>query len=61
MSYFLIEGEKFYPLECKEERLFICNKVYPQEQSLSLEIGKEENKLCKDLHYLEIYITEKEL
>ena len=42
MSYFLIEGEKFYPLECKEERLFICNKVYPQEQSLSLEIGKEQ-------------------
>jgi len=27
---------------------------------LSLEIGKEENKLCKDLHYLEIYIMEKE-
>ena len=26
---------------------------------LSLEIGKEENKLCKDLHYLEIYIMEK--
>ena len=28
---------------------------------LSLEIGKEENKLCKDLHYLEIYIMEKVL
>jgi hypothetical protein len=42
MSYYQIDGEKFYPLDCSEERLHICNNVFPNEQALSLVIGKEQ-------------------
>jgi len=42
MSYYNIDEEYFYPLNCSETRLFICNLAFPKEQSLSLSIGKEQ-------------------
>lgn len=36
--YFDINGEKFYPFKCNEERMNICNASFPKEQALSLTI-----------------------
>lgn len=36
--FFNIDGEKFYPFNCDEERMSICNAAFPKEQALSLMI-----------------------
>ena len=41
MSYYQIAGEKYYPLNCSEQSLYICEASYPKEQPLSLEISSE--------------------
>lgn len=41
MSYYEIDGEYYYPLNCQEEGLYICTVSYPKEQSLSLAIDKD--------------------
>jgi hypothetical protein len=43
MNYYKIDGENFYPLNCREESLFICNNTFPNEQALSLSIEKEQH------------------
>ena len=42
MSYFMIDGEKFYPLNCETSKLNICKASFDKEQSLSLQISKEQ-------------------
>ncbi len=39
---YTIEGERFYPLNCKERSLYICDASFESEQSLSLQISKEQ-------------------
>ena len=41
-SYWEIEGEKFYPLNCNLDQLHICQVTYPKEKPLSLQIGTEQ-------------------
>ena len=36
--YFEIDGGKFYPFHCMEERIQICQAAYPKEQALSLQM-----------------------
>ena len=41
IPYFQIEGEDFYPLDCEENGLYICEATFPKEQPLSLWITQE--------------------
>ena len=43
MAYYLIANEKFYPLNCNETGLYIYDRAFHNEQSLSLVIGKEQH------------------
>ncbi len=38
LIYFKIDNERFYPLNCKENRLKIFNQKFPKEQSMSMQI-----------------------
>lgn len=42
MSYYEIDGEKFYPLNCDINRMEICGSSFPNEKSLSLYISKRQ-------------------
>ena len=42
MSYFMIDGDKFYPLNCDTKQLKICKASFDKEQSISLQISKEQ-------------------
>lgn len=42
MSYFMIDGTKFYALNCKSKQLNICNASFDKEKSLSLQLRKEQ-------------------
>lgn len=42
MSYFMIDGAKFYPLNCNTPKLNICKASFDKEQSISLQITKEQ-------------------
>lgn len=42
-SYFRIDSEDYYPLDCQEGNLYICQASFPQEQPLSLWITQETN------------------
>jgi len=42
MRYYTIDGEKYYPLNCNEDELYICNISFPNELPLCLTIGKEQ-------------------
>lgn len=48
VSYFCIDGEDYYPMNCKEKELFICEVTFPKEQPLSLWIAQE-TKLAEKL------------
>lgn len=48
MVYFLIDGQKFYPLHCQEKELAICKAFFEDEQKISLQIRKEQ-KLQTDI------------
>lgn len=39
--YYEVSGEKFYPMDCQEKELRICEASFPNEQSLSLAIHEE--------------------
>ncbi len=39
--FYEIDGEKFYPVDCREKKLHICAASFPDEQSLSLAIHEE--------------------
>ena len=41
MSYFMIEGTRFYPINCPTKSLQICQAKFDKEKSLSLIIAKE--------------------
>lgn len=41
-SYYVINGEMFYPLNCKEGSLYVCQAFYPKESFLELNINKEQ-------------------
>lgn len=41
IPYYQIAGEKYYPLNCSKQPLYICEVSYPKEQPLSLEISTE--------------------
>lgn len=43
-AYFKIDGMNYYPLDCREEKIYISQATYPNEQLLSLQI-KESPKL----------------
>ena len=38
-TYFALNGEKYYPLNCNEERIYICDATFPNERSLSLYVS----------------------
>ena len=42
LPYWEIEGKAFYPLDCEETSLNICQADFPNEQPLSLQITKEQ-------------------
>lgn len=42
MSYFNLKGDCFYPLNYKEDGLYIYDNAYPKEQQMSLIVGKEQ-------------------
>lgn len=42
MSYFMIDNTKFYPLNCNTQKLNICKASFDKEQSISLQISKEQ-------------------
>lgn len=42
MSYFMIDGEKFYPLNCNTDQLKICKASFEKEQAISLQIRNEQ-------------------
>lgn len=42
LSYFKIEDEMYYALNCREEQMDICDVAYPNEKSLSLLIPQEQ-------------------
>ena len=41
-TYFDINNKTFYPLNCKEENLFICDAKFNGEQALTLQISQEQ-------------------
>ena len=41
-SYFAIDGERFYPLNCNEHSLYISTASFDAEKSMSLQISKEQ-------------------
>lgn len=41
-NYWEVEGEKFYPLDCNQEQLYICQAIFPKERPLSLQIETEQ-------------------
>lgn len=41
-SYWEIDGERFYPLDCNLKQLYICQVAFPKEKPLSLQIGTEQ-------------------
>ena len=41
-DYFILNEENFYPLNCDEKEMFICNIPFPEEQSLSLVLSQEQ-------------------
>lgn len=63
--YFVIDDETFYPLNCDETGLSICNVSFPKEQPLSLwmthDIGLSKNetqpRLLKSERYPEIQLS----
>lgn len=38
-TYFALNGEKYYPMDCKEERIYICEATFPNERPLSLYVS----------------------
>lgn len=48
LPYFQIAGEDYYPLDCNEKGLYICEASFPKEQPLSLWITQE-TKLAENL------------
>lgn len=38
-TYFALDGEKYYPLNCNEERIYICDATFPNERPLSLYVS----------------------
>lgn len=43
MFYFVVDGEKFYPMNCMTKELSICKAAFDVEKKLSLQIAKEQN------------------
>jgi hypothetical protein len=42
MFYFMVDGEKFYPMNCSTKELAVCKASFDAEQKLSLQISKEQ-------------------
>ncbi len=42
MNYFTIRGDCFYPLNYKEDGLYVYDNTYPKEQQMSLEVRQEQ-------------------
>ena len=42
MSYFMIGGTKFYPLNCNTKKLHICEASFDKEKSISLQMRSEQ-------------------
>lgn len=42
MFYFVIDGDKFYPIDCTTRELAICKASFEAEQKLSLQITKDQ-------------------
>lgn len=42
-SHFVVDGIKYYPLDCNESSIYICDASFPNEQPLSLEISRVPN------------------
>lgn len=40
-DYYILNGENFYPLNCDESTMSICNLPYPEEEALSLVMTEE--------------------
>ncbi|MBO5187267.1 MAG: hypothetical protein J6B91_09530 [Prevotella sp.] len=41
-SYWNIDGEMFYPLDCDQTQIYICQAAFPQEKPLSLLVSTEQ-------------------
>ena len=42
MAYFMVDGDKFYPINCPTNELAICKASFDAEQPLSLQIASEQ-------------------
>jgi hypothetical protein len=43
MYSFVLDGDKFYALNCNEKQLHICDAAFDTEQAISLQLRKEQN------------------
>ena len=43
MYSFVLDGDKFYALNCNEKQLYICDAAFDKEQAISLQLRKEQN------------------
>ncbi|MBC8601634.1 hypothetical protein H8784_07840 [Parabacteroides acidifaciens] len=41
-SFWIVDDEKFYPLDCDLKQLYICQASYPKERPLSLQVNTEQ-------------------
>lgn len=65
MPYYQIEGEKYYPQNCSEQSLYICDVNFPKEQPLSLEISAEmkigdvltESRTLQSIRYPQVKVS----
>lgn len=42
-NYWVIDGEMFYPLDCDQTQIYICQAAFPKEKPLSLLVNKEQD------------------
>lgn len=43
MFYFIVDAEKFYPINCATRELAVCKAAFDTEKKISLQIAKEQN------------------
>lgn len=46
-SFWIVDGEKFYPLDCDLSQLYICQAMFPKERPLSLFVDTEQHLAIK--------------
>lgn len=65
MSYYRIDGEDFYPLNCQEGTMYVCNIPFPNEKPLSLYVSQElhfadckaDNRMLQSKQYPQLNVS----